>query len=42
MSAKYENRRRCVYCREYFPLCDLKNHPVHSLICKQCYKKLKK
>ena len=30
-------KRRCYHCRKFFPKCDLYNHSIYGLICKQCY-----
>ena len=37
-----DRKRRCQYCRRYFLKCDLNNHQIYGLICKECFDKLKK
>ncbi len=35
-------KRRCNICRSLLPVCDLDNHPIYGLICRDCYEKKEK
>ena len=39
MTNSDREKRRCGYCRKFFPKCDLNNHKIYGLICKNCFDK---